>query len=67
MAPGKPRSVRVIARAAGRAALYRGRGGRVHFRHTRLSGSEAQITLVAVDRAGNRSTAVAAGSFHLPA
>jgi predicted transcriptional regulator len=39
----------------------------VHFRHTRLSGSEAQITLVAVDRAGNRSTAVAAGSFHLPA
>ncbi|HEY8857921.1 MAG TPA: FlgD immunoglobulin-like domain containing protein [Gaiellales bacterium] len=63
----EPAVVYVIARAAGRAALYRGRGGRVHFRHTRLSGSEAQITLVAVDRAGNRSTAVAAGSFHLPA
>jgi hypothetical protein len=63
----EPAVVYVIARGAGRAALYRGRGGRVHFRHTRLSGSEAQITLTAVDRAGNRSTAVAAGSFHLPA
>ena len=67
----EPAVVYVIARgegaAAGRAALYRGRGGRVHFRHTRLSGSEAQITLIAVDRAGNRSAAVAAGSFHLPA
>ena len=63
----EPAVVYVIARGQGRAALYRGRGGRVHFRHTRLSGSEAQITLVAVDRAGNRSTAVAAGSFHLPA
>jgi FlgD Ig-like domain len=65
----EPAVVYVIARGegAGGAALFRGRGGRVHFRHTRLSGSEAQITLVAVDRAGNRSTAVAAGSFHLPA
>jgi FlgD Ig-like domain len=63
----EPAVVYVIARGTGRAALYRGRGGRVHFRHTRLSGSEAQITLTAVDRAGNRSTAVAAGSFHLPA
>jgi hypothetical protein len=63
----EPAVVYVIARAAGRAALYRGRGGRVHFRHTRLSGSEAQITLTAVDRAGNRSRPVAAGSFHLPA
>jgi FlgD Ig-like domain len=63
----EPAVVYVIARGQGRAALYRGRGGRVHFRHTRLSGSEAQITLVAVDRAGNRSTAVSAGSFHLPA
>lgn len=63
----EPAVVYVIARGAGGAALYRGRGDRVHFRHTRLSGSEAQITLTAVDRAGNRSTAVAAGSFHLPA
>jgi FlgD Ig-like domain len=63
----EPAVVYVVARGEGRAALYRGRGGRVHFRHTRLSGSEAQITLVAVDRAGNRSTAVSAGSFHLPA
>ena len=52
---------------AGRAALYRGRGGRVHFRHTKLAGSDVRITLTAVDRAGNRSTAVAAGGLHLPA
>jgi FlgD Ig-like domain len=67
----EPAVVYVIARGlgsdAGRAALYRGRAGRVHFRHTQLDGAEVRITLVAVDRAGNMSTAVAAGSFHLPA
>jgi hypothetical protein len=67
----EPAVVYVVARglgsAAGRAALYRGRAGRVHFRHTRLAGAEVRITLVAVDRAGNTSPAVAAGSFRLPA
>jgi hypothetical protein len=63
----EPAVVYVIARGEGRAALYRGREGRVHFRHTRLSGADVRITLMAVDRAGNRSTAVAAGSFRLPA
>jgi hypothetical protein len=67
----EPAVVYVIARGegadAGRAALYRGRGGRVHFRRTRLAGSDVQIMLMAVDRAGNRSAAVTAGSFHLPA
>jgi hypothetical protein len=52
---------------AGRAALFRGHGGRVHFRHTKLAGAPVTVTLVAVDRAGNRSAPVAAGSFRLPA
>jgi hypothetical protein len=52
---------------AGRGALFRGRDGRVHFRHTKLSGAEVSVTLVAVDRAGNRSAPVSAGSFRLPA
>jgi hypothetical protein len=67
----EPAVVYVVARgegaAAGRAALYRGRAGQVHFRHTQLDGSDVRITLVAVDRAGNMSRPVAAGSFHLPA
>jgi FlgD Ig-like domain len=67
----EPAVVYVVARglgsATGRAALYRGHGGRVHFRHTQLGGAEVRITLVAVDRAGNTSVPVAAGSFHLPA
>jgi len=52
---------------AGHSALFRGHGGRVHFRRTRLAGAEVTVTLVAVDRAGNRSAAVTAGSFRLPA
>jgi FlgD Ig-like domain len=67
----EPAVVYVVARgvgaAAGRAALYRGHSGRVHFRHTQLDGSTVRITLVAVDRAGNTSTTVTAGSFRLPA
>lgn len=67
----EPAVVYVVARgvgaAAGRAALYRGRAGRVHFRHTQLGGSNVRITLVAVDRAGNMSTPVAAGGYRLPA
>jgi FlgD Ig-like domain len=67
----EPAVVYVVARGegatAGRAALYRGHAGRVHFRHTQLGGSDVRITLVAVDRAGNMSRPVAAGSFHLPA
>jgi len=54
-------------RNAGHSALFRGHGGRVHFRRTRLAGAEVTVTLVAVDRAGNRSAAVTAGSFRLPA
>lgn len=52
---------------AGHSALFRGHGGRVHFRRTKLAGAEVTVTLVAVDRAGNRSTPVSAGSFRLPA
>jgi hypothetical protein len=52
---------------AGHGALFRGRGGQVHFRHTRLAGGEAAITLVAIDRAGNRSAPVSAGNVRLPA
>ena len=52
---------------AGHSALFRGHGGRIHFRRTRLAGAEVTVTLVAVDRAGNRSAAVTAGSFRLPA
>jgi FlgD Ig-like domain len=67
----EPAVVYVIARglggAAGRAALYRGHAGSVHFRHTQLDGDEVRITLVAVDRAGNTSAPVAAGSLRLPA
>lgn len=67
----EPAVVYVVARGtgadAGRASLYRGRAGRVHFRHTQLDGSNVRITLVAVDRAGNMSTPVAAGGYRLPA
>jgi hypothetical protein len=52
---------------AGRAALFRGHGGRVHFRRTRLAGADVTVTLAAVDRAGNRSAPASAGSFRLPA
>jgi hypothetical protein len=52
---------------AGHGALFRGRNGRVGFRRTKLAGAEVTVTLVAVDRAGNRSTPVSAGSFRLPA
>jgi hypothetical protein len=52
---------------SGRSALYRGRAGGVHFRHTGLDGAEVRITLVAVDRAGNTSGALDAGSLRLPA
>jgi hypothetical protein len=52
---------------AGHSALFRGHGGRVHFRRTKLAGAEVTVTLVAVDRAGNRSAPVSAGSFRLPA
>ena len=52
---------------AGHSALFRGHGGRVHFRRTKLAGADVTVTLIAVDRAGNRSAAVTAGSFRLPA
>jgi flagellar hook capping protein FlgD len=52
---------------AGHSALFRGHGGRVHFRRTKLAGADVTVTLVAVDRAGNRSAPVSAGSFRLPA
>jgi hypothetical protein len=52
---------------AGHGALFRGRGGRVGFRRTKLAGAQVSVTLVAVDRAGNRSAPVSAGSFRLPA
>jgi hypothetical protein len=52
---------------AGHGALFRGRDGRVGFRRTKLAGTEVTVTLVAVDRAGNRSAPVSAGSFRLPA
>ena len=52
---------------AGHSALFRGHGGRVHFRRTKLAGAEVTVTLVAVDRAGNRSAPVSAGSLRLPA
>lgn len=52
---------------AGHSALFRGHGGRVDFRRTKLAGADVKVTLVAVDRAGNRSAPVSAGSFRLPA
>jgi hypothetical protein len=52
---------------AGHSALFRGHNGRVHFRRTKLAGAQVTVTLVAVDRAGNRSAPVSAGSFRLPA
>jgi hypothetical protein len=52
---------------AGHSALFRGHGGRVHFRRTKLAGADVTVTLIAVDRAGNRSAPVSAGSFRLPA
>ena len=52
---------------ANHSALFRGHGGRVHFRRTKLAGADVTVTLVAVDRAGNRSAPVSAGSFRLPA
>lgn len=66
----EPAAVYVRARglgaAAGRSAIYRGRGGRVHFRRTRLAGAEVRVTMVAVDRAGNTSARLSAGSLRLP-
>jgi hypothetical protein len=56
-----------IGTAAGRAALFRGHGGRVHFRRTRMAGVEARITLVAVDPSGNASAPLDAGVIRLPA
>lgn len=53
--------------SAGRAALFRGHGGRVRFRRTRLAGSRVRITLVAVDPAGNASAPLDAGVIRLPA
>jgi FlgD Ig-like domain len=52
---------------AGRAALFRGHGGKVHFRRTRLAGAQVRITLVAVDPAGNASAPLDAGVIRLPA
>jgi flagellar hook capping protein FlgD len=52
---------------AGHGALFRGHGGRVHFRRTRLAGAQVRITLVAVDPAGNASAPVDAGVIRLPA
>jgi FlgD Ig-like domain len=51
---------------AGRAALFRGRGGTVHFRRTRMNGARVRITLVAVDRAGNASAPLDAGVIRVP-
>ena len=56
-----------VGAAAGRAALFRGHGGRVHFRRTRMAGAEARITLVAVDPSGNASAPLDAGVIRLPA
>ena len=56
-----------VGAAAGRAALFRGHGGRVHFRRTRLAGARVRITLVAVDPAGNASPPLDAGVIRLPA
>jgi FlgD Ig-like domain len=55
-----------IGSATGRAALFRGHGGSVHFRHTRLAGAQVRITLVAVDPAGNASAPLDAGVIRLP-
>jgi hypothetical protein len=52
---------------AGRAALFRGHGGRVRFRRTHLTGARVRITLVAVDPAGNASPPLDAGVIRLPA
>lgn len=52
---------------SGRSALFRGRAGGVRFRPTGLAGAEVRITLVAVDRAGNTSAPLGAGSLRLPA
>jgi hypothetical protein len=52
---------------AGRAALFRGHGGRVHFRRTRLAGARVRITLVAIDPSGNASAPVDAGVIRLRA
>lgn len=51
----------------GRSALFRGHGGKVHFRHTRMAGAQVRITLVAVDPAGNASAPLDAGVIRLPA
>jgi len=56
-----------IGSDAGRAALFRGRGGRVRFRRTRMAGAQVRITLVAVDPAGNASAPLDAGVIRLPA
>jgi hypothetical protein len=50
----------------GRAALFRGHGGRGHFRRTRMAGARVRITLVAVDPAGNASAPLDAGVIRLP-
>jgi FlgD Ig-like domain len=62
----EPAVVYASARAAGGSAVFRGRGGHVRFRHTRLGTAPVRITLVAIDRAGNPSASVDAGSLRLP-
>jgi hypothetical protein len=53
---------------AGRSAIFRARSGDVGFGHrTSLAGTTVRLTLVAVDRAGNASAPLAAGSVRLPA
>ncbi len=53
---------------AGRSAIFRARSGNVGFGHrTSLTGTTVRLTLVAVDRAGNASAPLAAGSVRLPA
>jgi hypothetical protein len=64
----EPARVYALARTNGeRSALFRGRRGHIHFRRSRLGGAEVRLTLTAVDRAGNPSPPVAAGSIRLPA
>ena len=53
---------------SGRSAIFRARSGGVRFGHrTSLAGTSVRLTLVAVDRAGNASAPLAAGSVRLPA
>jgi hypothetical protein len=57
---------RALGANASAGALFRGRSGQVHFRPTRLAGAEVALTLVAVDRAGNPSAPVPAGTVRVP-